>query len=200
MLGGDYAPLGYLDNPFHSAVLNRSGIIRSVPSCGLGVLRQIEEYLQKGKPENLTVKCAREVAFYLLNEKRNAITKIELRTRARIFILPDDHLETPHFEVQRLRDDMRPHFVVARRFATPSGGGAQERNAHGAGGLGLRDGDHVYRSARKPGLTSRLGKLPRLLKKRQRPLRLALEELSFYSHEVRILGVYPAHPFRKTLK
>ena len=30
----------------------------------------------------------------------------------------------------------------------------------------------------------------------QTPLRLALEELDFFSHEVRILGVYPAHPFR----
>ncbi|MGQ0665219.1 MAG: prephenate dehydratase [Pseudomonadota bacterium] len=29
-----------------------------------------------------------------------------------------------------------------------------------------------------------------------RPLRLALEELRFFSHEVRILGVYPAHPYR----
>ena len=29
-----------------------------------------------------------------------------------------------------------------------------------------------------------------------RPLRLALEELAFFSKEVRILGVYPAHPFR----
>jgi len=30
----------------------------------------------------------------------------------------------------------------------------------------------------------------------QRNLRLALEELEFFSHEVRILGIYPAHPFR----
>jgi len=30
----------------------------------------------------------------------------------------------------------------------------------------------------------------------QRPVRLALEELSFFSREVRILGVYPASPFR----
>ncbi|CCQ72096.1 prephenate dehydratase [Magnetospira sp. QH-2] len=29
-----------------------------------------------------------------------------------------------------------------------------------------------------------------------RPLRLALEELQFFSHEVTILGVYPAHPYR----
>jgi prephenate dehydratase len=30
----------------------------------------------------------------------------------------------------------------------------------------------------------------------QRSVRLALEELSFFSREVRILGVYPANPFR----
>ncbi len=29
------------------------------------------------------------------------------------------------------------------------------------------------------------------------PLRLALEELAFFAHEVKILGIYPAHPFRK---
>jgi prephenate dehydratase len=31
----------------------------------------------------------------------------------------------------------------------------------------------------------------------QRPVRLALEELSFFSREVRILGVYPASAFRR---
>jgi prephenate dehydratase len=34
----------------------------------------------------------------------------------------------------------------------------------------------------------------------ERPLRLSLEELAFYSSEVRILGVYPASPFRRALK
>ncbi len=29
------------------------------------------------------------------------------------------------------------------------------------------------------------------------PLALALEELAFFAHEVKILGVYPAHPFRQ---
>ena len=32
------------------------------------------------------------------------------------------------------------------------------------------------------------------------PLRRALEELEFFSREFRILGVYPAHPFRDTFK
>ena len=29
-----------------------------------------------------------------------------------------------------------------------------------------------------------------------RNVKLAFEELAFYTHEVRILGVYPAHPYR----
>ncbi|MCX7800794.1 MAG: alpha,alpha-trehalase [Fimbriimonadales bacterium] len=32
----DYVPFGYLDNPWHSAVLNRSGVIRTVPPLGFG--------------------------------------------------------------------------------------------------------------------------------------------------------------------
>lgn len=32
----DYTPFGYLDNPGHSAVLHRSGVLRSVPPLGFG--------------------------------------------------------------------------------------------------------------------------------------------------------------------
>ncbi len=64
------------------------GIVRSIPSCGLGVLRQIEEYLQKGRSDNLTVKCAREVAFYLLNEKRDSLLSLEQQYGISIFLVP----------------------------------------------------------------------------------------------------------------
>ena len=32
----DYTPFGYIDNPYHSMVFNRSGVIRSVPPLGFG--------------------------------------------------------------------------------------------------------------------------------------------------------------------
>ncbi len=32
-----------------------------------------------------------------------------------------------------------------------------------------------------------------------RSVKLALEELAFFSREMRILGVYPAHPYRASL-
>ena len=82
-----------------------TGIIRDVESLSLAILRLIEEEALKDRTAEVRAQVPIPVAAFLLNEKRNNITKIELRTRARIVILPNDHLETPHFEVQRLRDD-----------------------------------------------------------------------------------------------
>ena len=84
---------------------NGQGIIRDVESISLAILRLIEEEALKDRTAEVRARVPFQVAAFLLNEKRNAITKIELRTRVRIFILPDDHLETPNFEVMRLRDD-----------------------------------------------------------------------------------------------
>ncbi len=84
---------------------NGQGIIRDVESLSLAILRLIEEEALKDRTAEVRARVPFQVAAFLLNEKRNAITKIELRTRVRIFILPDEHLETPHFEVMRLRDD-----------------------------------------------------------------------------------------------
>ena len=81
------------------------GIIRDVESLSLAILRLIEEEALKDRTAEVRAQVPIPVAAFLLNEKRNNITKIELRTRARIVILPNDHMETPHFEVQRLRDD-----------------------------------------------------------------------------------------------
>jgi ribonuclease E len=62
------------------------GMIRSLSSCGLGILRQIEEYLQK-RAENINVKVHRDVAFYLLNEKRDSLLQLEATYSITIFLV-----------------------------------------------------------------------------------------------------------------
>lgn len=84
---------------------NGQGVIRDVESISLAILRLIEEEALKERTAEVRARVPTQVAAFLLNEKRNAITKIELRTRVRIFILPDEHLDTPHFEVTRVRED-----------------------------------------------------------------------------------------------
>ena len=80
------------------------GIVRSVSSCGLGVLRTIEEYLQKGRAENLTVKCARDVAFYLLNEKRDSLLALETQYEISIFLVPGDDVKGTQALIERAPD------------------------------------------------------------------------------------------------
>ena len=77
------------------------GIVRSVSSCALSVLRNIEEQLISKRPENLTVQCPREVAAYILNEKRDRLLTLELSFGVSIFIVPSDTLKGAEALIER---------------------------------------------------------------------------------------------------
>jgi ribonuclease E len=90
------------------------GIVRSVSSCGLSVLRAIEEHLIARKPENLTVKCTREIAFYILNEKRDNLLSIETTYGISVFIVPSDDLKGSQALIERAPDrNTPPRKVIA---------------------------------------------------------------------------------------
>ncbi|MDO8697077.1 MAG: Rne/Rng family ribonuclease, partial [Pseudomonas sp.] len=63
---------------------NGQGLIRDVESLSLAILRLIEEEALKDRTAEVRAQVPIPVAAFLLNEKRNSITKIELRSRARI--------------------------------------------------------------------------------------------------------------------
>lgn len=81
------------------------GTIRSTRSLALSILRLVEDEAQKDRSAEIRAICPVSVATYLLNEKRQTISSIETRNRTRVVIVPSPDLMTPHFEVQRLRDD-----------------------------------------------------------------------------------------------
>lgn len=81
------------------------GTIRGTKSIALSILRLVEEEAQKERSAEIRAVVPVPVATYLLNEKRNAISNIESRQDTRIVILPSEEMTTPHFEVQRLRDN-----------------------------------------------------------------------------------------------
>jgi len=90
------------------------GIVRSISSCGLSVLRAIEEHLIARKPENLTVKCTREIAFYILNEKRDNLLTIETTYGISVFIVPSDELKGSQAVIERAPErNIPPRKIMA---------------------------------------------------------------------------------------
>ncbi|SIQ28148.1 ribonuclease E [Marinobacterium stanieri] len=84
---------------------NGQGSIRDTESLALSILRLIEEESSKDRTAQIRAILPVTVATYLLNEKRHEVHNIELRHQVRAVIVPNPNMETPHYEVVRLRDD-----------------------------------------------------------------------------------------------
>ncbi len=82
-----------------------TGQIRTVESLSLSVLRIIEEESMKDRTGRVTVQVPVDVATFLINEKRQALRAIEERHGTAVCLVPNVHLETPHFDVERVRVD-----------------------------------------------------------------------------------------------
>ncbi len=82
---------------------NGQGSIRSVESLALSVLRILEEEAMKKNTEQIIAYMPIDAATFLLNEKRPVIDQIEKRHNVAIIVLPSKHLETPEYEIQRIR-------------------------------------------------------------------------------------------------
>jgi ribonuclease E len=84
---------------------NGQGTIRGTKSLALSILRLVEEEAKKERSAEIRAIVPVTVGTFLLNEKRAAITSIEQRHQVRVVILPNGDMVTPHYDVQRLRDD-----------------------------------------------------------------------------------------------
>ncbi len=113
------------------------GTIRSVESLALSVLRMIEEEAIKKQTGKVIAYLPVDSATYLLNEKRASVNEIEKRNGISVMIIPSKHLETPAYEIQRVRSNteeaedktssyqiVRPESVLNERYSreTPASG------------------------------------------------------------------------------
>lgn len=101
------------------------GTIRSTRSLALSILRLLEEEAQKERSAEIRAITPVKVATFLLNEKRKTISAIEQNNNTRILIVPNTDMVTPHYEVQRLRDDNEGGFETSYKLL----GSQQEDNS-----------------------------------------------------------------------
>ncbi|WP_373433016.1 ribonuclease E [Vibrio anguillarum] len=81
-----------------------TGVVRDNESLALSVLRLIEEEALKDNTAQVMAVVPVPIASYLLNEKRRSINHIERIQEVEITIVPNSEMETPHFEVIRVRE------------------------------------------------------------------------------------------------
>ena len=81
------------------------GTIRSVESLALAILRIVGEEARKERTVKVIAQLPVEVATYLLNEKRDWVRSVETRHDTQVILVANSALETPHYDVRRVRDD-----------------------------------------------------------------------------------------------
>ncbi len=84
---------------------NGIGHIRGTESSALHILRIIQEEAMKDSSAAIHAQVPVDVATFLLNEKRADLHRIESRLKVPITLIPNPHLETPNYSINRLRQD-----------------------------------------------------------------------------------------------
>ncbi|MBO1326642.1 Rne/Rng family ribonuclease [Acetobacter sp. TBRC 12305] len=84
-----------------------TGMTRSVESSSLHVLRAVEEEGARRRASAITVHVASDIAFYILNHKRDWLEQIEQRHQMEVLFAPDATLLPPEIRIER-RQHARP--------------------------------------------------------------------------------------------
>eukprot|EP00163_Fabomonas_tropica_P029854 TRINITY_DN6569_c0_g1_i1.p1 TRINITY_DN6569_c0_g1~~TRINITY_DN6569_c0_g1_i1.p1 ORF type:complete len:1057 (-),score=212.00 TRINITY_DN6569_c0_g1_i1:2033-5203(-) len=94
------------------------GTIRGIESLALSIMRLIYEESSKEKTGEVRAVVPVSVATFLLNEKRRQLADIERRQEVDVVVVPVPHMETPHFEILRIRqDETTPEHVSSHQVA-----------------------------------------------------------------------------------
>ena len=98
-----------------------TGVIRSIESTALHVLRLIQDAAMKENTGEVHAQVPVDVATFLLNEKRAELFGMEERLDVSVMLIPNPHLENPHYEISRIRvDDMEDNAAPSyKRVAQP---------------------------------------------------------------------------------
>jgi ribonuclease E len=97
-----------------------TGFIRSVESTALYVLRSIEEEGIRHRSAEICIYVPTTVALYILNQKRESLSQIEVRYGIKVLVAQDDALIPPNFRLERLRALAPDEVPVLRSIQAPA--------------------------------------------------------------------------------
>ncbi|MCB9993922.1 MAG: Rne/Rng family ribonuclease [Hyphomicrobiaceae bacterium] len=93
---------GVLESSTHVCPMcSGAGIVRSVESLALMVMRAVEDQVHNRPGDNINVRVPTDVALYLLNAKRHLLTGLEDRLGLSITVSADATLMGSHYAIDR---------------------------------------------------------------------------------------------------
>jgi len=91
-----------------------TGMVRSVESSSVHVLRAIEEEGIRRRSAEVTVHVNSAIALYILNQKREALSDIEMRYGFSVYLMGDDSLIPPAFRMDKVKSEYPIELPVTR--------------------------------------------------------------------------------------
>jgi len=91
-----------------------TGMVRSVESSSVHVLRAIEEEGIRRRSSEVIVHVHPSIALYILNQKRAALSDIEDRYGFSVFLLGDDSLIPPAFRMDKVKSESPIELPITR--------------------------------------------------------------------------------------
>ncbi len=93
---------GVVESSTHKCpTCNGTGIVRSVESLALMVMRNVEDHVLRKPGQSINVRVPTDVALYILNTKRGTLNNLEAKYGLSITIVADDHVGPSHFAIER---------------------------------------------------------------------------------------------------
>ncbi|MEP7241524.1 MAG: ribonuclease E/G [Devosia sp.] len=93
---------GVVESSTHKCpTCNGTGLIRSVESVALMVMRNVEDHVVKKPGQSINVRVPVDVALYILNSKRNTLSNLEAKYGLSINLVADDHVGPVHYVIER---------------------------------------------------------------------------------------------------
>ncbi|HEX4296818.1 MAG TPA: ribonuclease E/G [Devosia sp.] len=93
---------GVVESSTHKCpTCNGTGLVRSVESVALMVMRNVEDHVLKKPGQSINVRVPVDVALYILNSKRGTLSTLEMKNGLSITIVADDHVGLQHYVIEK---------------------------------------------------------------------------------------------------
>lgn len=93
---------GVVESSTHKCpTCNGTGLVRSVESVALMVMRNVEDHVLKRPGQSINVRVPVDVALYILNTKRGTLATLEIKHGLSITIVADDHVGPQHYAIEK---------------------------------------------------------------------------------------------------